>query len=725
MNEGNNENNIQPEVNQIEQPQNINPTPNQTQINQLNEIPKQETPTVQPVEPVQNVQPINPVPEQLAQSQSQNIGTPEPKKKNKNKKPIIIIIIVLLLAAIATALYFFLKPEDKKKTTNDNKKSNETAKNDDNEIEPEVEPEEEPKEDSKQINNNGKKIDIYTYKYSNNDDIIYDYNIYTDRKSSYEDRDTAIDKNSLKKVGSITCLTEECEPVGYAYSNKYVLINESNDTLSLYDYTNNKLIYNSKKSDYYTENSGIEETSDSYGLLMDNNNNAYGFFENYQDNDVWYTNIYSLLSNKYYSKIEGASNIVSLVHHSSVINKRYYPVTLNYGAEDKDEKDIIIDLTTGKKISTLNGVVNEIIELKNGSYILVSGEKGYICDINGNVKIDNVEAGAYNMSVYYNSNKLVVTRDKKFYVYDSNLKLIKTSKAYKEILIVDKDYVLVLDGTKLQLVDHNDKILTTFFTDYNEDKYTIHTLLSGWYTDQGKNGIYIVVGVKNANIKYEDVKKYNKDLTKENFDGMDKGYEYYYIPTTNETGKIPTVIGGYAKPVLYLYPTKKTKVTINFEHEDMLTTTYPKFNKEWVVTANPNGDLYDKKGNYYYALYWEENGNHKVDFSEGFYVEKENAIEFLEEKLEYIGLNSKERNEFIMYWLPILEKNKKNLVYFELTEERNSYNKIKINPQPDSLLRIAIHVKKVNKKTNIKEQKLTKFNRTGFSAIEWGGVQYK
>lgn len=249
-------------------------------------------------------------------------------------------------------------------------------------------------------------------------------------------------------------------------------------------------------------------------------------------------------------------------------------------------------------------------------------------------------------------------------------------------------------------------------------------MLSGWYTDNGKNGIYIVVEVDDKNITYEAVKKHDSSITKENFNEMSKGYEYYYIPTTKETGKIPTVIGGYAKPVLYLYPTKKTNVTINFKNEDMLTTTYPKFNKEWSVIANPNGDLYDKKGNYYYALYWEENGNHRVDFNEGFYVEKENAIEFLEEKLEYIGLNNKERNEFIMYWLPIIEKNGKNLIYFELTEERDSYNKLIINPKPDSMLRLAIHVKKVNKKTNIKEQKLTKFNRKGFSAVEWGGVIY-
>ena len=112
-------------------------------------------------------------------------------------------------------------------------------------------------------------------------------------------------------------------------------------------------------------------------------------------------------------------------------------------------------------------------------------------------------------------------------------------------------------------------------------------------------------------------------------------------------------------------------------------------------------------------------------FKEGFYVTKDNAINFLEEKLSIIGLNYKERNEFIMYWLPILEKNKKSLVYFELTNSRQNYNRLIINPKPDSLLRVAIHVKKVNQKTSIKEEKLPRFERKGFTAVEWGGVIHK
>ena len=184
------------------------------------------------------------------------------------------------------------------------------------------------------------------------------------------------------------------------------------------------------------------------------------------------------------------------------------------------------------------------------------------------------------------------------------------------------------------------------------------------------------------------------------------------------------ISGTIYKPVLYLYPQEKMNVSVNFDKEYLLETTYPKFNGSWDVEVFPDGSIYDKDGKYYYALYWDEKNTNNVKFNEGFYVEDDEAIEFLEEKLSIIGLNDRERNEFIMYWLPILEKNKKSLVYFELTEEKQKYNELKIEPKPDSLLRLTIHIKKVYRKKDIKEQYLPTFNRKGFVAVEWGGVQY-
>ena len=122
----------------------------------------------------------------------------------------------------------------------------------------------------------------------------------------------------------------------------------------------------------------------------------------------------------------------------------------------------------------------------------------------------------------------------------------------------------------------------------------------------------------------------------------------------------------------------------------------------------------------YYALYWEERPTEPYKFTEGFYVDK-NYPEFLEEKLSELGLTDREANEFIMYWLPVLEKNGRNLVAFETTESREFANKLQISPAPDSLLRVAIHIKKVDSDPGLPEQKLPIFKRIGFAAVEWGG----
>ena len=314
----------------------------------------------------------------------------------------------------------------------------------------------------------------------------------------------------------------------------------------------------------------------------------------------------------------------------------------------------------------------------------------------------------YTYTINSNGTLLVVPNNsKKFYIYSYTGEKIYTSKEYNSIKKIVKDHIIILDeNNDLKIYNTKEEELATLLN--VKENHHLHPMISGWYTENGKNGIYFVVENKNVP-----------------FGTLGSGLEYYYIPETKETGVIETEgVGGYAKPVLYLYPTKETKVTINFEHKNLLTTTYPKFKNNWKVTAKPNGDLYDNKGNYYYGLYWEELGSIKVDFKDGFYVEKNDAIEFLEEKLNRIGLNARERNEFIMYWLPILEKNEKNLVYFELTDSRENYNKLLIEPKPDSLLRIAIHIKKVDKKQKIKEQQLPTFKRNGFTAIEWGGVQH-
>lgn len=186
----------------------------------------------------------------------------------------------------------------------------------------------------------------------------------------------------------------------------------------------------------------------------------------------------------------------------------------------------------------------------------------------------------------------------------------------------------------------------------------------------------------------------------------------------------PVIRTSIDKPILYLYPENNETIEVKLENDYLIKTSYPKYNDGWIVEANQNGNL-KINNKHYYALYWDEKNMNKTDFKEGFYVEKENAIQFLEEKLNIIGLNEREANEFIMYWLPVLENNNKSVVYFELTDEREQNNKLIITPEPDSLLRLVFHVKKVKfMPKDMKEQQLSTFERKGFVAVEWGGIKY-
>lgn len=383
-------------------------------------------------------------------------------------------------------------------------------------------------------------------------------------------------------------------------------------------------------------------------------------------------------------------------------------------SEDNYDEYKTLILRTDKEelVHEISGICewySQIVE-NNGKYFVV--ESSGCTGLSNYTLYDNnfkeIYSGDESGFAIHNDGTATVVNGNTIEKYNIDGQKISTSKTYQKVLHVFENQNVYVQNNEIYVEDN--KVTTKLGT--WDNKYYYHYAISGYY--------------KEDDISSEENKAPGLYLIFE-YNGSNEGpgFEYYYNPETKEVKKYELeMVGGYAKPVLYLYPEETTEVTINFEHEDNLTTTYPKFKDEWKVTAHPNGDLYDAFGKYYYGLYWEESSNHKIDFTEGFYVSKDNAISFLEEKLSIIGLNDKERNEFIMYWLPILEKNEHSLVYFELTEERDSFNKLKISPKPDSLLRMAIHVKKVNGSQNIKEQKLTTFTRTGFTVVEWGGIAY-
>ena len=179
------------------------------------------------------------------------------------------------------------------------------------------------------------------------------------------------------------------------------------------------------------------------------------------------------------------------------------------------------------------------------------------------------------------------------------------------------------------------------------------------------------------------------------------------------------------KPIIYIYPEEDMDVEVTVSNPEKFTVTYPKYENGWKVKALTDGTLIDKNNKKYYALYWEGNGDKDSINKDGFVVKGEDSASFLEEKLEILGLNYKERNEFIMYWLPKLESNKYNYIRFKTREEIDNNMKLNINPEPDTLIRVMMEYKGLDKKIKVKEEKLTKVERKGYTVVEWGGTEIK
>lgn len=181
------------------------------------------------------------------------------------------------------------------------------------------------------------------------------------------------------------------------------------------------------------------------------------------------------------------------------------------------------------------------------------------------------------------------------------------------------------------------------------------------------------------------------------------------------------------KPVIYLYPEEKTDVKVKLDYKWDLIADYPVYDydiKWWDVIANPDSTIINKADNKEYSyLFWEWMPKEKIDWNldKWFVVKWSESREFLQDILPKIWLTPKEYNEFIVFWYPIMQKNPYNLVSFSW-KQYTDMAPLKTEPKYDSLLRVFMIVKPLEKPIKIEPQNFEKFERKGFTVVEWGGT---
>ncbi len=181
------------------------------------------------------------------------------------------------------------------------------------------------------------------------------------------------------------------------------------------------------------------------------------------------------------------------------------------------------------------------------------------------------------------------------------------------------------------------------------------------------------------------------------------------------------------KPVIYLYPEETTDVSVQVAPNGGFTLTEPEYGRGWNVTAEPNGQLTNlSDGTQWSYLFWEGHAETNIATERrGFVVAPGEVEEMLEEKLSALGLQGQEIADFTEFWVPKMQRYPYYFVTFYTNEFLDSGAPLKVDPQPDTIIRIMMDYKPLMREIDVEPLPIVTPERNGFTVVEWGGVLRK
>lgn len=178
------------------------------------------------------------------------------------------------------------------------------------------------------------------------------------------------------------------------------------------------------------------------------------------------------------------------------------------------------------------------------------------------------------------------------------------------------------------------------------------------------------------------------------------------------------------KPVIYLYPESDTEVEVTVGTENGLSFSYPAYDNGWKGTAHPDGSM-TIEGKTYPYLFWEAD---KVlppslaNRADGFIIERDQVVAFLETQLTRIGLTAQEQTDFITFWGPQLIQHERVYLNFIFNEEVNQLATLELSV-PAKINRLYMIWSSEIPDVNTSLRTLPVFDRSGFDVLEWGGME--
>ncbi|TBR21650.1 hypothetical protein EPO15_09735 [bacterium] len=178
------------------------------------------------------------------------------------------------------------------------------------------------------------------------------------------------------------------------------------------------------------------------------------------------------------------------------------------------------------------------------------------------------------------------------------------------------------------------------------------------------------------------------------------------------------------EPVLYLYPPRETAVRVELDASVRVASSRPALKAgAWRITASPDGTLLDEDGGRSRYLFWEGRSWPVQEPQVGDLVPREGLEAYFDSALAQRGLEPAEARDFKEFWVPRMADSPYFLVRFFNEEHLRFLAPMRIEPAPDSLIRVMMDFRRLDTPAAFPPgPPARRPERNGFTAVEWGGM---
>ncbi|MCK4559870.1 MAG: hypothetical protein KAV45_08815 [Calditrichia bacterium] len=174
------------------------------------------------------------------------------------------------------------------------------------------------------------------------------------------------------------------------------------------------------------------------------------------------------------------------------------------------------------------------------------------------------------------------------------------------------------------------------------------------------------------------------------------------------------------KPNIYIYPTERIHLDIQliFPNGGKIIESTPNYENGWEIEVLPSGFI----NNQYDYLFYEAQIPELMQREYGWKINGIDLSSFFINNLKSLLFAKEEIDDFIEYWIPLLDTTKTYVIYPQFNEELKKIIQLKFSIVPDNLIRVFYLIEESNENINIKTPQIPSFKREGFTVLEWGVI---